>query len=59
MMPLAPKLTALSQKQLHTVAATFDPSAATLTCAARSYRWLLAGYYNLLIPADASVLEVG
>ncbi len=27
--------------------------------AARGYRSLLAHYYNLLVPADASVLEIG
>jgi SAM-dependent methyltransferase len=31
----------------------------TLTRSARSYRRMLADYYNLLIPADASVLEIG
>jgi SAM-dependent methyltransferase len=30
-----------------------------LTTQARSYRDILAGYYNLLIPASAAVLEVG
>ena len=30
-----------------------------LTKAAQSYRDILAGYYNSLIPASASVLEVG
>jgi SAM-dependent methyltransferase len=30
-----------------------------LTRPAQSYRDILAGYYNLLIPASASVLEVG
>src|SRR5271170_5639975 len=27
--------------------------------AARGYRWWLAHYYNLIIPAEASVLEIG
>jgi SAM-dependent methyltransferase len=52
-------LSALSQEHLQGTAAFFDSPASALTGAARSYRRLLAEYYNLLIPADASVLEIG
>ncbi|MFT3829761.1 MAG: glycosyltransferase [Opitutaceae bacterium] len=37
----------------------FASTEAPLGAAARSYRSLLARYYNLLIPAEASVLEIG
>jgi len=37
----------------------YDATPAATRPAARSYRHLLARYYNLLIPADASVLEIG
>lgn len=52
-------LSTLSQEHLRTIAAAFDAPEAKLTAAARSYRRLLGEYYNLLIPADASVLEIG
>ncbi len=52
-------LSALAREHLQRTAAFFDSPASRLTAAARSYRSLLAGYYNLLIPADASVLEIG
>ncbi len=54
-----PALSALSKDHLQAIAAAFDGPQAKLTAAARSYRRLLADYYNLLIPADASVLEIG
>jgi SAM-dependent methyltransferase len=47
-----------AQAHLEKIKAHFDQSA-TLSPQAISYRRLLAGYFNLLIPADASVLEVG
>jgi SAM-dependent methyltransferase len=47
----------LSERHLAVVAEHFDHSATSAS--GRSYRRLLAHYYNLLIPADASVLEVG
>ncbi len=37
----------------------FEAAPTTSNWAARSYRRWLAHYYNLIIPADASVLEVG
>ncbi len=50
---------ALAREHLQTIAAFYETSAGTLTPSARSYRSLLAHYFNLLIPAEASVLEVG
>lgn len=49
----------LSHDHLSAVRAHFDADDTRLTSAARSYRRLLAHYYNLLIPAESSVLEVG
>jgi ubiquinone/menaquinone biosynthesis C-methylase UbiE len=52
-------LSALAREHLDAVASFYDSSAGELTTAARSYRRRLAHYFNLLIPADASVLEIG
>jgi SAM-dependent methyltransferase len=41
------------------VRAFYEAAPTSLTWTARSYRRLLAHYYNLIIPADATVLEVG
>ncbi len=49
----------LSEEHLKLVQAHFDQRPEQTTAASRSYRRLLAHYYNLLIPAGASVLEVG
>lgn len=49
----------LARAHLESVRAFFDSPGAGLTAAARSYRRTLAHYFNLLIPAEASVLEVG
>lgn len=49
----------LSADHLDTVRAHFDRHAPATTRASRSYRRLLANYYNRLIPHGASVLEVG
>lgn len=50
----------LSEAHLETIRAHFDQGGGSSpTIAAQSYRSLLAHYYNLLIPADASVLEIG
>jgi len=54
-----PSLGRLSEEHLKTIQAHFDSPAARTTSASRGYRRLLAHYYNRLIPADASVLEVG
>ena len=49
----------LSAKHLEEVRAHYDGAADGLQAGARAYRRRLAHYYNLLIPADARVLEVG
>jgi len=49
----------LSEAHLDAVREHFDREASATRRAGRSYRGLLAHYYNLLIPPDASVLEVG
>jgi SAM-dependent methyltransferase len=49
----------LSQKHLEHIRAHFDAEEAILSPSAKSYRTLLAHYYNLLIPPGASVLELG
>lgn len=49
----------LSEEHLDSVRSHFDSPAAVVTPASRSYRRLLAHYYNRLIPPDASVLEIG
>lgn len=48
----------LPKEHLDSVRAHFDSRSATTT-ASRSYRRILAHYYNLLIPAGSSVLEIG
>jgi SAM-dependent methyltransferase len=54
-MPAVPELT---QEHLAKIRAFFD-AAPPPNASARHYRALLAGYYNLLIPTEASVLEIG
>jgi len=56
---MTPHLGRLSEGHLKAIQAHFDRPIAHTTAASRSYRRLLAHYYNLLIPADASVLEIG
>ena len=51
-----PELTA---RHLERVRAYYDSAPTTPRWGARGYRSLLAHYYNLLIHADASVLEIG
>jgi SAM-dependent methyltransferase len=48
----------ITQEHLSAVRQHFD-GAKQMKPAGRSYRALLARYYNLLIPPDASVLEIG
>ena len=50
---------ALTQQHLDKMRAYYEAAPVELNWAARSYRRLLAHYYNLLIPAEASVLEIG
>ncbi len=56
---MIPPLGRLSAEHLDSVRAHFDARPTAPTSASRSYRRLLAHYYNLLIPAGASVLEIG
>jgi SAM-dependent methyltransferase len=56
---MMPPLGRLSEEHLKRIQAHFVHSPAPTTAASRSYRRLLAHYYNRLIPANASVLEVG
>ena len=49
----------LTQQHLETVRAYYDATPVESRWASRNYRDLLVHYYNLLIPADASVLEIG
>ena len=55
----SPTISGLSAKHLEAVRSHFDGTASGLRAGARAYRRCLARYYNLLIPADARVLEVG
>ncbi|MBK8477978.1 MAG: glycosyltransferase [Opitutaceae bacterium] len=59
MTPVAPSLSASGREHLRRVAAVYDSPKARLSGAACSYRRLLVHYYNLIIPATASVLEIG
>ncbi len=56
---MIPPLGRLSEVHLETIRAHFDQESSAPTPAARSYGQLLAHYYNLLIPPEASVLEIG
>ncbi len=49
----------ITGQHLAKIHAFYETAPVELNWTARSYRALLAHYYNLLIPADASVLEVG
>ncbi len=53
------ELSALAHEHLDRVRAFYDAAPSPPQSGARAYRALLAHYYNLLIPADASVLEIG
>src|SRR5438270_5858571 len=53
------KLSAVTRERLETVRAFYDGASGTLGRIARSYRRLLARYYNFIITSDATVLEVG
>ena len=55
----ASSISNLSAKHLEEVRAHYDGAADGLQAGARASRRRLAHYYNLLIPADARVLEVG
>ena len=55
---MTPALSSLTRDHLETVRAFYDAPPRS-GWASRSYRRLLAHYYNLLIPPGASVLEIG
>jgi SAM-dependent methyltransferase len=55
-MPAAPELT---RQHLEEIRAFYDAAPVKPNAAASYYRTLLAHYYNLIIPAGASVLEIG
>jgi SAM-dependent methyltransferase len=52
-------LPSITGQHLDKIRAFYEQAPTGLDWTARSYRALLAHYYNLLIPADASVLEIG
>src|SRR5687767_9688271 len=52
-------ISALAREHLDRVRAFYDAAPTEPLAGARAYRALLAHYYNLLIPADATVLEIG
>lgn len=54
-MPLPPQTSSAA----HAVREHFDNDVKPLGALAQAYRRLLAHYYNLLIPTDGSVLEIG
>ncbi len=56
---MTPPLGHLSEQHIEAIREYFNTHPKHSTPAARSYRRLLAHYYNLLIPPSASVLEVG
>ncbi|MBI4621695.1 MAG: glycosyltransferase [Verrucomicrobia bacterium] len=56
---MPPAISALAREHLLRVGAFYDSAPTGAQWGARCYRSLLAHYYNLLIPPDASVLEIG
>lgn len=52
-------ISSLARDHLDRVRAFYDAAPTQSLWGARQYRALLAHYYNLLIPADATVLEIG
>ncbi len=53
------EISALAREHLDRVRSFYDAAPTEPQTGARAYRALLAHYYNLLIPTDASVLEIG
>ena len=53
------EISALAREHLERVRVFYDAAPVEPLWGARCYRALLAHYYNLLLPPDASVLEVG
>lgn len=56
---MSPSLSEATRVHLNQIGTFYDAAPTESTWGARCYRSLLAHYYNLLIPADASVLEIG
>jgi len=56
---MAPDCPELVRQHLENTQAHYENAPTELNWAARGYRNWLARYYNLLIPAEASVLEIG
>ena len=56
---MQPEISALAREHLDRVRAFYDAAPVAPQAGAAAYRGLLAHYYNLLIPPDASVLEIG
>ena len=56
---MPPEISALAREHLERLRAFYDAAPTAPKWGARCYRALLAHYYNLLIPPDASVLEIG
>jgi SAM-dependent methyltransferase len=54
-----PALSAITREHLEKIRSFYDGAPVVSKPAARSYRKLLGHYYNLLIPPNGSVLEVG
>jgi hypothetical protein len=54
-----PAASDLTRQHLEKIRAFYDQAPTGLSWPARCYRELLAHYFNLLIPAEASVLEIG
>lgn len=58
-MPDAPPPPSSTQRHLERVREFYEAAPVENSAPARGYRRLLAHYYNLLIPSNASVLEIG
>ena len=56
---MTPPLGRLSEEHLKRIQTHFDSRPAHTTTASKSYRCLLAHYYNRLIPPSASIIEIG
>ncbi len=54
-----PAASDITRKHLEKIGAFYDTAPTEPNRSSRDYRRLLAHYYNLLIPASASVLEIG
>ena len=52
-------ISALAREHIERVRMFYDAAPTEPQAGARAYRALLAHYYNLLIPPDSSVLEIG